>query len=115
MSPDKPHYTFGFNLVGRSPYRIPHELHQFASPPAADSRADCLRKEESTSAMHYPAQQTGFTWDEARTVFRWEGQFWIYEREYYAEHRRSHHALEYAPRVFGEAITERATVLFRGR
>jgi hypothetical protein len=33
-------------------------------------------------AMRYPAQQTGFTWDEARTVFRWEGQFWVYEREY---------------------------------
>src|SRR2546430_2503320 len=33
-------------------------------------------------AMLYPAQQSGFTWDEARTVFRWEGQFWIYEREY---------------------------------
>jgi hypothetical protein len=33
-------------------------------------------------AMHYPAQQSGFTWDEARTVFRWEGQFWIFEREY---------------------------------
>ena len=32
--------------------------------------------------MRYPAQSTGFTWDEARSVFRWEGQFWIYEREY---------------------------------
>jgi hypothetical protein len=33
-------------------------------------------------ALHYPAQSTGFTWDEARSVFRWEGQFWIYERQY---------------------------------
>jgi hypothetical protein len=32
--------------------------------------------------MNYPAQETGFTWDEARSVWRWEGQFWIYERIY---------------------------------
>lgn len=32
--------------------------------------------------MSYLATATGFSWDEARTNFRWEGQFWIYEREY---------------------------------
>ncbi len=31
-------------------------------------------------ALRYPADQTGFTWDEAHDVYRWEGQFWIYER-----------------------------------
>jgi hypothetical protein len=34
------------------------------------------------TALDYPAEQTGFTWDEARTNFRWEGQFWVYERQY---------------------------------
>ncbi len=33
-------------------------------------------------ALSYPAHQTGFTWDEARSAWRWEGQFWIFEREY---------------------------------
>jgi hypothetical protein len=32
--------------------------------------------------MTYPAKETGFTWDESRSVWRWEGQFWIYERRY---------------------------------
>jgi hypothetical protein len=32
--------------------------------------------------MNYPARETGFTWDESRSVWRWEGEFWIYERIY---------------------------------
>jgi hypothetical protein len=32
--------------------------------------------------MNYPARETGFSWDESRSVWRWEGQFWIYERVY---------------------------------
>ena len=32
--------------------------------------------------MHYPARETGFSWDESRSVWRWEGQFWIFERVY---------------------------------
>ena len=36
----------------------------------------------SSWRLTYPAQQTGFTWDEARSAWRWEGQFWIFEREY---------------------------------
>jgi hypothetical protein len=35
-----------------------------------------------TDGLTYAATSTGFTWDEARSNFRWEGQFWIYEREY---------------------------------
>jgi hypothetical protein len=35
-----------------------------------------------TPALQYSADQIGFTWDEARMRYRWEGQFWIYEREY---------------------------------
>jgi hypothetical protein len=31
-------------------------------------------------ALSYPASEDGFSWDEARGVHRWEGQFWIYER-----------------------------------
>jgi hypothetical protein len=32
--------------------------------------------------MNYPATATGFTWDESRSVWRWEGEFWIFERIY---------------------------------
>ena len=79
---EKPHYTFGFNLVGAQPYSFPGMAYTNPRrrPPqtvvriAADSGMEI--------ALHYSAQQSGFTWDEGRTVFRYEGQFWIYERDY---------------------------------
>jgi hypothetical protein len=79
---DQPHYTFGFNLVGAQPYSYPkmNYTNPRRRPPQTVVRIPSSGGIDV--AMHYPAQQSGFTWDEARTVFRWEGQFWIYEREY---------------------------------
>jgi len=79
---EQPHYTFGFNMVGAQPYSY---LHMNYTNPRRRPPQTVVRISSAEGigmAMHYPAQQTGFTWDEARTVFRWEGQFWIYEREY---------------------------------
>jgi hypothetical protein len=78
----QPHYTFGFNMVGSQPYSYPemNYTNPRRRPPQTVVRIPSTGGIDV--AMHYPAQQTGFTWDEARTVFRWEGQFWIYEREY---------------------------------
>src|SRR5882757_646180 len=79
---DKPHFTFGFNLVGAQPYDYPGMgyTNPRRRPPQTVVR---LPRELGVQvAMSYPAQQTGFSWDEARSVFRWEGQFWIFEREY---------------------------------
>jgi hypothetical protein len=79
---NKPHFTFGFNLVGAQPYDYPgmRYTNPRRRPPQTVVR---LPRELGVQvAMSYPAQQTGFSWDEARSVFRWEGQFWIFEREY---------------------------------
>jgi hypothetical protein len=78
---EQPHYTFGFNLVGAQPYSYPrmNYTNLRRRPPQTVVRIPSAGGVDV--AMHYPAQQSGFTWDEARTVFRWEGQFWIYERE----------------------------------
>lgn len=78
----KPHYTFGFNMVGAQPYSYPgmRYTNLRRRPPQTVVRIPA--NQGINVALHYPAQRTGFTWDEARTVFRWEGQFWIYEREY---------------------------------
>lgn len=79
---DKPHFTFGFNLVGAQPYKYPgmEYTNSRRRPPQTVMRLP--RTAGVDMALHYPATQTGFSWDEARTVFRWEGQFWIFEREY---------------------------------
>jgi hypothetical protein len=78
----RPHYTFGFNMVGAQAYSYPdmRYTNRLRREPRTVVRIPA--SEGMSVALHYPAQQTGFTWDEARTVFRWEGQFWIYEREY---------------------------------
>src|SRR5579872_1125254 len=78
----KPHFTFGFNLVGSQPYKYPHMFYTNPRRRPPQTVIRIPRSEGIDIALHYPAQETGFTWDEARTVFRWEGQFWIYEREY---------------------------------
>lgn len=78
----QPHSNFSFTLVGHAPYRYP-EMEDFnpgRRPPQTTVHMSWAL--HWTPAIEYPAEQTGFTWDEARTNFRWEGQFWIYEREY---------------------------------
>jgi hypothetical protein len=79
---NKPHFTFGFNLVGTVPYDYPkmNYTNPRRRPPQKVIRIPA--SEGVKVALNYPAQQTGFSWDEARTVFRWEGQFWIWERRY---------------------------------
>lgn len=79
---DKPHFTFGFNLVGAQPYEYAgmQYMNPRRRPPQTVLRLP--RTQGVEMALHYPAQQTGFSWDEARSVYRWEGQFWIFEREY---------------------------------
>lgn len=78
----KPHYTFGFNMVGAQPYSYPGMKYTNPRRRPPQTVVRIPSNQGINVALHYPAQQTGFTWDEARTVFRWEGQFWIYEREY---------------------------------
>lgn len=77
---DRPHYNFGFNMVGLEPYRFPHMFYTNPRrrPPQTVVRLDWHHA--LATALSYPAHDTGFTWDEARDVHRWEGQFWIYER-----------------------------------
>jgi hypothetical protein len=79
---EKPHYTFGFNLVGAQPYSYPNMNYTNPRRRPPQTVVRIPSSEGMNVALHYPAQQTGFSWDEARTVFRWEGQFWIFEREY---------------------------------
>ncbi len=76
----KLHYNFGFTMVGSQPYRYPDMYYKnpLRRPPQTVVRIPWNK--ELPVALHYPAQETGFTWDEARSVDRWEGQFWIYER-----------------------------------
>ncbi|MGH9162513.1 MAG: hypothetical protein ACRD2X_21310 [Vicinamibacteraceae bacterium] len=79
---DAPHYTFGFTMVGRAPYDYPDMTYTNPRrrPPQMVRRIAWKRGIDV--GMRYPAQETGFTWDESRSVRRWEGQFWIYERVY---------------------------------
>lgn len=76
----KPHYNFGFTMVGDVPYRWPDMDYRNPRrrPPQTVVRMDW--KHIPAEALGYHADMTGFTWDEARTVHRWEGQFWIYQR-----------------------------------
>jgi hypothetical protein len=69
-------------MVGAQPYSYPrmNYTNPRRRPPQTVVRIPA--DEGVDVALHYPAEQTGFTWDEARTVFRWEGQFWIFERVY---------------------------------
>ncbi|MGH9449861.1 MAG: hypothetical protein ACRD11_04890 [Terriglobia bacterium] len=77
---DRPHYNFGFNMVGDQPYRFPHMFYTNPRrrPPQTVVRLDWHHA--LAVALAYPANQTGFSWDEARGVHRWEGDFWINER-----------------------------------
>jgi hypothetical protein len=79
---DKPHSNFSFTMVGDQPYSYAgmYDFNAMRRPP--QTTVHMAWRQRWSAAMNYPASATGFTWDEARTNFRWEGQFWIYEREY---------------------------------
>lgn len=76
-----PHYNFGFTMVGAQPYQYPRMF--YTNPRRRPPQTVVRIPWNSALAMAaiYPAQQTGFSWDEAHAVDRWEGQFWIAERE----------------------------------
>jgi len=76
------HYTFGFTMVGKVPYRYPNMTYTNPRrrPPQTVTRIDW--KQGVSVGVTYPARETGFSWDESHTVARWEGEFWIYERIY---------------------------------
>jgi hypothetical protein len=78
---NRPHYTFGFTMVGAQRYDYPGMFYTNPRrrPPQTVVRIPWNAVEGV--ALNYPAEKTGFSWDEAREVHRWEGQFWIYERQ----------------------------------
>ncbi len=78
----KPHANFGFNMVGEQPYLYPGMEYTNKLRRAPQTVVRIPWKTGMHVALAYPAQHTGFTWDEARSAWRWEGQFWIFEREY---------------------------------
>lgn len=80
----KPHYNFGFTSVGSPLYEYPgmRYTNPRRRPPQTVIRIDW--KQRWAPGVHYPATETAFTWDESRSVWRWEGQFWIYERNFLA-------------------------------
>lgn len=78
----RPHYNFGFTMVGAVPYKYPD---MFYTNPRRRPPQTVVRipwKDTVNTGVNYAARETGFSWDEARTVWRWEGQFWIFERVY---------------------------------
>ena len=78
----KPHYTFGFTMVGKVPYDYAGMTYTNPRRRPPQTVRRIAWKDGVRVGMTYPAKETGFTWDESRSVWRWEGQFWIYERRY---------------------------------
>ena len=78
----KPHYTFGFTMVGKVPYDYAGMTYTNPRRRPPQTVRRIAWKDGVRVGMTYPAHETGFTWDESRSVWRWEGQFWIYERRY---------------------------------
>ncbi|MES2390316.1 MAG: hypothetical protein V4555_01645 [Acidobacteriota bacterium] len=75
-----PHYNFGFTMVANEPYRFAGMRYTNLRRRAPQTVVRMDWKNAVDHALAYPADQTGFSWDEAHDVYRWEGQFWIYER-----------------------------------
>lgn len=77
---DRPHYNFGFTMVGQVPYEFQGMRYSNSRRRAPQTVIRMDWKTALNVALRYPASATGFSWDEARSVERWEGQFWTYER-----------------------------------
>ncbi len=77
---EKPHFTFGFTMVGQQKYDYPGMFYTNPQRRPPQTVVRIPREAAESVALRYPAEQTGFSWDEAHAVDRWEGQFWIYER-----------------------------------
>lgn len=81
-SVDRPHSNFSFTMVGHEAYAYAGIRDFDPNRPFPQTTVHMPWSARWTSALNYAADQIGFTWDEARMHYRWEGQFWIYEREY---------------------------------
>ncbi len=79
---DKPHYNFGFTMVGAAPYSYPNMTYTNPRRRAPQTVTRIDWKQGVEVGMTYPARETAFSWDESRSVWRWEGQFFIFERIY---------------------------------
>ena len=79
---DRPHSNFSFTMVGHEPYAFAGMRDFDANRPFPQTTIHMPWSARWTPALDYAADQIGFTWDEARMNYRWEGQFWIYERDY---------------------------------
>ena len=94
--PERPlHYDFGFNLVGRTPYKFPgmEHVNQKRRPP--QTTIVIPWKSMRQVADSYRARETGFSWhenfDDTTAIgfanyksedWRWEGVFWVWERRF---------------------------------
>lgn len=79
---DQPHSNFSFTMVGHAPYAYAGMRDFDSNRPMPQTTIHMPWSARWVPALHYAADQIGFTWDEARMQYRWEGQFWIYERDY---------------------------------
>ena len=75
------HYNFGFTMVAPQPYRSAHMFYTNPRRRPPQTVVRIPRNEALGVALSYPAEKTGFSWNEDHEVDRWEGQFWTYERE----------------------------------
>lgn len=81
-SVDRPHSNFSFTMVGHEPYAFAETRDFNPNRPFPQTTIHMPWFARWAPALEYAADQIGFTWDEARMNYRWEGQFWIYQREY---------------------------------
>jgi hypothetical protein len=79
---DQPHSNFSFTMTGDQPYSYPGMKDFNPARRYPQTTVHMPWSAGWTPALTYPSSATGFSWDEAHANFRWEGQFWIYEREY---------------------------------
>jgi hypothetical protein len=100
---NRPHYNFGFTSVGRVPYRYPNMTYTNPRRRAPQTVTRIDWKQGVATGMTYPASETAFSWDESRSVWRWEGEFWLYERIYLSNTggptQRWNMRREYAPKA----------------
>jgi hypothetical protein len=79
---DRPHSNFSFTMTGNQPYNYPGMEDFNAARRFPQTTIHMPWSAKWVAALRYQTSSIGFTWDEARSNFRWEGQFWIYERAY---------------------------------
>jgi hypothetical protein len=79
---DRPHSNFSFTMTGDQPYLYPGMRDFNPARRFPQTTVHMPWSVRWAPALIYPSSATGFSWDEAHANYRWEGQFWIYEREY---------------------------------